>query len=140
MFLIDMQKRKMWISTTGSAIEIYNDVRIDKILEYVSDIEMGLYLRNSFVKNLGKLKTCGEVVLSNSKIENLGELEECYEIELSHTPLTSLGNLRIIEGNADFTCSNVTDLGKLEKVGGKIYTCSSRTTSSSVSGNLTEKR
>ena len=34
LFLIDMQKRKMWISTTGSAIEIYNDVRIDKILEY----------------------------------------------------------------------------------------------------------
>ena len=101
----------------------YEDIgiNIDKILEYVSDIEMGLYLRNSFVKNLGKLKTCGEVVLSDSKIENLGELEECYEIELSHTPLTSLGNLRIIEGNADFTCSNVTDLGKLEKVGGEIY-------------------
>lgn len=34
LFLIDMDKRNMWISTTGKAIELYNDVRIDNILDY----------------------------------------------------------------------------------------------------------
>ena len=30
----DMDKRKMWISTTGEAIIMYDDARIDKILDY----------------------------------------------------------------------------------------------------------
>ncbi len=34
LFLIDMDNRKMWISTTGKAIRIYNDARIDTILDY----------------------------------------------------------------------------------------------------------
>lgn len=34
LFLIDMDKRKMWISTTGEAIIMYDDARIDKILDY----------------------------------------------------------------------------------------------------------
>ena len=34
LFLIDMDKRVMWISTTGRAIKIYNDNRIDAILDY----------------------------------------------------------------------------------------------------------
>lgn len=34
LYLIDMDKRNMWISTTGDAISIYNDNRIDKILDY----------------------------------------------------------------------------------------------------------
>ena len=34
LFLIDMDKRVMWISTTGKAIKIYNDNRIDAILDY----------------------------------------------------------------------------------------------------------
>ncbi len=34
LFLIDMQNREMWISTTGSAIPIYTDKRIDTILDY----------------------------------------------------------------------------------------------------------
>lgn len=37
LFLIDMSNRKMWISTTGDAIEIYNDKRIDAILDYTYD-------------------------------------------------------------------------------------------------------
>ena len=37
LFLIDMDNRKMWISTTGKAIEIYNDKRIDAILDYTYD-------------------------------------------------------------------------------------------------------
>ena len=34
LFLIDMDTREMWISTTGSAIKMYNDTRIDSILDY----------------------------------------------------------------------------------------------------------
>lgn len=34
LFLIDMDNRNMWISTTGNAINIYNDERIDNILDY----------------------------------------------------------------------------------------------------------
>lgn len=34
LFLIDMQNREMWISTTGYAIRIYTDSRIDNILDY----------------------------------------------------------------------------------------------------------
>lgn len=34
LFLIDMDNRNMWISTTGKAIGIYTDNRIDKILDY----------------------------------------------------------------------------------------------------------
>lgn len=37
LFLIDMSNRKMWISTTGDAIGIYNDKRIDAILDYTYD-------------------------------------------------------------------------------------------------------
>ena len=37
LFLIDMQNRQMWISTTGSAIQMYTDARIDKILDYTYD-------------------------------------------------------------------------------------------------------
>ena len=33
LFLIDMDTREMWISTTGQAILIYDDYRIDKILD-----------------------------------------------------------------------------------------------------------
>ncbi|MBQ7667886.1 MAG: TPM domain-containing protein [Clostridia bacterium] len=34
LFLIDMDTREMWISTTGKAILVYDDARIDKILDY----------------------------------------------------------------------------------------------------------
>lgn len=34
LFLIDMENREMWISTTGYAISIYTDSRIDSILDY----------------------------------------------------------------------------------------------------------
>ena len=34
LFLIDMQNRQMWMSTTGYAISIYSDSRIDNILDY----------------------------------------------------------------------------------------------------------
>lgn len=34
LFLIDMDKRNMWISTTGRAISVYNDTRIDTILDF----------------------------------------------------------------------------------------------------------
>lgn len=37
LFLIDMQNRKMWISTTGDAIKIYTDSRINTILDYTYD-------------------------------------------------------------------------------------------------------
>lgn len=33
LFLIDMDNRNMWISTTGEAIRMYDDARIDKILD-----------------------------------------------------------------------------------------------------------
>lgn len=33
LFLIDMDTREMWISTTGDCIKMYNDYRIDKILD-----------------------------------------------------------------------------------------------------------
>lgn len=33
LFLIDMDTREMWISTTGDCINMYNDYRIDKILD-----------------------------------------------------------------------------------------------------------
>ncbi len=35
LLLIDMDNRKVWISTTGEAILMYNDARIDTILDYV---------------------------------------------------------------------------------------------------------
>lgn len=34
LFLIDMDKRVMWISTTGKAIQVYSDKIIDNILDY----------------------------------------------------------------------------------------------------------
>ncbi len=37
LFLIDMQNRNMWISTTGDAINIYTDSRINTILDYTYD-------------------------------------------------------------------------------------------------------
>lgn len=37
LFLIDMQNRNMWISTTGDAIKIYTDSRIDTILDFAYD-------------------------------------------------------------------------------------------------------
>ena len=37
LFLIDMQNRNMWISTTGGAINIYTDSRINTILDYTYD-------------------------------------------------------------------------------------------------------
>ncbi len=35
LMLIDMDNREVWISTTGNAILMYNDTRIDNILDYV---------------------------------------------------------------------------------------------------------
>ena len=37
LFLIDMDNRKMWISTTGRAKNIYKSATIDKILDYTYD-------------------------------------------------------------------------------------------------------
>lgn len=37
LFLIDMQNRNIWISTTGDAINIYTDSRINTILDYTYD-------------------------------------------------------------------------------------------------------
>lgn len=34
LFLIDMDTREMWISTTGKAIKVYSDSKIDSILDY----------------------------------------------------------------------------------------------------------
>lgn len=42
LFLIDMDTREMWISTTGKAILIYDDARIDKILDATYN-----YIKNS---------------------------------------------------------------------------------------------
>ena len=35
LFLVDMKNREIYISTTGKAMDMYNDIRIDKILDAI---------------------------------------------------------------------------------------------------------
>ena len=108
----------------------YHDMGVDinKLFEYISEVDDLVYLEYSPIKSLGNLQKCNRLNLNHSNIESLGKLQECGEIELMHTPLKSLGDLRIIDGFANFCNSNITDLGKLEKVNGPIYIGGSKLT------------
>lgn len=62
LLLIDMDNRIAWISTTGKAISVYTDKRIDTILD---DVEIGLKSSNyykaaeSFINTSGKFASSG---------------------------------------------------------------------------------
>lgn len=71
LFLIDMDNRNMWISTTGHAILVYSDSRIDDILDdtynYISK-ENYYMCANTFIKSASNYAKMG-VASSNSKYE-----------------------------------------------------------------------
>lgn len=57
LFLIDMDNRKMWISTTGKAINKYSDTKIDSILDetykYISNNEYYLCAKEFIIQASG---------------------------------------------------------------------------------------
>lgn len=80
LFLIDMKYRKMWISTTGNAIKIYNDKRIDSILDYTYDkisnqdyygcaeqfIEKAGYFANKGTSGSDKIVTKSQMIIKST--------------------------------------------------------------------------
>lgn len=77
LFLIDMDKRKMWISTTGHAILVYSDIRIDNILDdtYEQISKKEYYMCSMvFISDAGKYAKKG-VASSNKnyRIDSNGE-------------------------------------------------------------------
>ena len=77
LFLIDMDKRNMWISTTGHAILVYSDIRIDNILDdtYEQISKKDYYMCSTvFIKDAKKYAKQG-VASSNKnyKIDSNGE-------------------------------------------------------------------
>ncbi len=70
LFLIDMDTREMWISTTGDCINMYNDYRIDKILDNCySYISRQDYYKTakSFITTVNKYANNG---YPNSEVNN----------------------------------------------------------------------
>lgn len=79
LFLIDMQNRNMWISTTGDAIQIYTDSRINTILDYTYDkisnedyngcaqqfIEKASYFANKGIKGGSKVVTVPKMICNS---------------------------------------------------------------------------
>lgn len=71
LFLIDMDNRKMWISTTGHAILVYSDTRIDDILDDTYDYisKKNYYMcANAFITSASNYAKKG-VASSNSNYE-----------------------------------------------------------------------
>lgn len=62
LFLIDMDTREMWISTTGNCIRMYNDYRIDKILDVCY----------SYIKRPNYYKTAESFITKASSFANSG--------------------------------------------------------------------
>ena len=74
LFLIDMDNREMWISTTGKAIQKYNDERIDEILDdtynYISD-DKYYKCANAFIDSASSLNLPIPAILIFSVIVTL---------------------------------------------------------------------
>lgn len=70
LFLIDMDTREMWISTTGKAISMYTDARIDNILDecyyYISD-EKYYFTANAFISEANRYANKG--IPSGTEVE-----------------------------------------------------------------------
>lgn len=79
LFLVDMYNREFYISTTGKAMDMYNDVRIDKILDAISlEFENGNYFDgiSKFVTIIENYDTIGLPSNIDSKyaIDDAGEV------------------------------------------------------------------
>ena len=101
-----------------------------------------MYLYNSPIKSLGKLKRIGrDLHLSrNETIRDLGELEHVGSININETNIKSLGKLKVIGGRlyarnsqledlagvthiggvVDFAGTNITNLGNVTHIGGEL--------------------
>lgn len=98
LLLIDMDNRIVWISTTGKAILVYDDARIDKMLDYIAP---NLTSKNykgavdNYIKYAGDYASKG-IPSSNSNyhINELGEYVknkssfDLKEVLLSELPIT----------------------------------------------------
>lgn len=93
----------------------------NKLFSYISEIVGYANLRATPITKLTNLKVCGNLDLQGTKVQDLGTLEECGYIRLDFCPVKSLGNLKVIHGDVDFGGSSVVDIGKLERVDGKIF-------------------
>ncbi len=93
----------------------------NKLFSYISEIVGYANLRATPITKLTNLKVCGNLDLQGTKVQDLGPLEECGYIRLDFCPVKSLGNLKVIHGDVDFGGSSVVDIGKLERVDGKIF-------------------
>lgn len=87
LLLIDMDNRKVWISTTGNAILVFDDRRINNILDYVQeDLISAKYnlAANDFVKHSSKYAKLG-VANSNAdmKIDANGNYVKNRDITFS---------------------------------------------------------
>lgn len=82
LFLIDMDTREFYISTTGEAIRMYDDNRIEGLLDYVeSYIKNGNYYEAiiSFVEKVGNYADSG--IPSSNKNSYIGENGDIYYIK-----------------------------------------------------------
>lgn len=82
LFLIDMDTREFYISTTGEAIRMYDDNRIEGLLDYVeSYIKNGNYYEAiiSFVEKAGNYAYSG--IPSSNKNSYIGENGDIYYIK-----------------------------------------------------------
>lgn len=74
LFLIDMENREFYISTTGEAIRIYSDSRIDEMLDYAeSNMKLGNYYEaiSSIIYKADQFASFG--VPSSNKNSYIGE-------------------------------------------------------------------
>lgn len=80
LFLIDMDTREMWISTTGNAIAMYTDYRIDNILDECYN----------YISNKNYYKTADAFIETADKYANKG-IPTRNEIEVEFVPVLFIG-------------------------------------------------
>ena len=110
--------------TLGGLEKIGGDAKFDWVFgledfgnlkEIGGDLKMGM----NKVKKFTNLKFIGgDLYLKMSGVEDLGSLEEIGGDFKWGFGLKSLGNLKIIDGNADFSHANLDTLGNLQTIGG----------------------
>ncbi len=84
LLLIDMDNRVVWISTTGKAILMYDDARIDDILDYVQDELVDANYYNAGLEFISESKYYAEKGIpssnSNMTIDKDGNYVERFDI------------------------------------------------------------
>lgn len=103
----------------------FHDLGIEEnmLFEKIKHIKGNLISRNSYLTNLGSLKTVGgNLNISHSNINDLGNLKEVGgNADFSYSDVKSLGNLEKVRGSLWLEDSDVHDLGALKYVGGNFH-------------------